>query len=106
MISTGKSRRKIRHRTVASYLNDVQKLEDLPEPEKKKLRMAQNIRSVKQCEKYFRNSRKTDRCTVTRPAGKETLPDAIKPRQLRMIYQDTIKDMKYLEQGKIQINFP
>ena len=39
---------KSEYRTVTSYLNDVQKLEDLPEPEKKKLRMGTGRRSVKQ----------------------------------------------------------
>lgn len=45
---------KSEYRTVTSYLNDVQKLEDLPEPEKEKnCGCGTECRSVKQCEKYF-----------------------------------------------------
>ena len=57
---------KSEYRTVTSYLNDVQKLEDLPEPEKKKIAdVAQNVVQLNSARNIFLNSeKKTDRCTV------------------------------------------
>ena len=72
---------KSEYRTVTSYLNDVQKLEDLPEPEKKKIADVAQFTQLQQEEK--------------------TMPDAIKRLSSNEIYQDTIKkDMKYLEREK------
>ena len=50
---------KSEYRTVTSYLNDIQKLEDLPEPEKKKIAdVAQNVVQLNSARNSFLNSEK------------------------------------------------
>ena len=92
---------KSEYRTVTSYLNDVQKLEDLPEPEKKKIAdVAQNVVQLNSARNIFLNSEKklTDAQFTQLQQEEKTMPDAIKRLSSNEIYQDTIKkDMKYLE---------
>ena len=95
---------KSEYRTVTSYLNDVQKLEDLPEPEKKKIAdVAQNVVQLNSARNIFLNSEKklTDAQFTQLQQEEKTMPDAIKRLSSNEIYQDTIKkDMKYLEREK------
>ena len=72
---------KSEYRTVTSYLNDVQKLEDLPEPEKKKIAdVAQNVVQLNSARNIFLNSEKklTDAQFTQLQQEEKTMPDAIK----------------------------
>ena len=95
---------KSEYRTVTSYLNDIQKLEDLPEPEKKKIAdVAQNVVQLNSARNSFLNSEKklTDAQFAQLEQEEKTMPEAIKRLSSNELYQDTIKkDMKYLEREK------
>ena len=69
---------KSEYRTVTSYLNDVQKLEDLPEPEKKKIAdVAQNVVQLNSARNIFLNSEKklTDAQFTQLQQEEKTMPD-------------------------------
>lgn len=95
---------KAEYRIVTSYLNDIQKLEDLPEEERKNINeTAVNVVQLNTARNGFLNSAKklTDAQFAQLEQEEKEIPDAIRRLAANEAYQDTIKqDMKYLEREK------
>lgn len=95
---------KAEYRVVTAYLNDIQKLEDLPEAEHKKIEeTATNVIHLNSARMVFLNSAKklTDAQFAQLEQEESEVPSAIKRLAANETYQATLKkDMKYLEREK------
>lgn len=95
---------KSEYRMVTSYLNDIQRLEELPEEEKNKIaEIAVNVVQLNAARTEFLNSAKklSDAQFAQLEQQEAQIPDAIKRFTANEMYQDTLKrDMKYLEREK------
>lgn len=95
---------KAEYRIVTSYLNDIHKIEELPEEERKKIgETAVNVVQLNTARNGFLNSTKklTDAQFAQLEREEKEIPSAIKRLAANEAYQDTVKqDMKYLEREK------
>lgn len=98
---------KAEYRIVTSYLNDIHKLQDLPEAEKKKIEeTAANVVQLNSARTEFLNSAKklTDAQFAQIEREEKEIPNAIRRLAANEAYQDTLKrDMKYLEREKSRL---
>ncbi|MEG1292529.1 MAG: hypothetical protein RSD28_09565 [Lachnospiraceae bacterium] len=92
------------YRIVTDYLTDIQKLEDLPEQEKKHLlETASNVSTLNDTREQYRNkARKISEVQFAQMEQlEEDMPDAIKRLKTNEVYQTAVKrDMQYLEGEK------
>lgn len=97
---------KSEYRIVTEYLNDIQKLEELPKEEKQELHdAAESVGKLdKVREEYQKSPRKiSDVQFVQMQQEDKTLPDAIRRLKTNETYQTTVKkDMNYLEGEKTE----
>lgn len=95
---------KAEYRIVTSYLNDIHKIEDLPEEDRKKIdETAVNVVQLNTARNGFLNSTKklTDAQFSQLEREEKEIPNAIRRLAANEAYQDTVKqDMKYLEREK------
>lgn len=95
---------KSEYRMVTSYLNDIQRLEELPEEEKSRIaEIAVNVVQLNAARTEFLNSAKklSDAQFAQLEQLEAEIPDAIKRFTANEMYQDTLKrDMKYLDREK------
>ncbi len=95
---------KAEYRIVTSYLNDIHKLQDLPEEEKQKIEeVAVNVVQLNAARSEFLNSAKklTDAQFAQLEQEEREIPNAIRRLAANEAYQDTLKrDMKHLEREK------
>ena len=95
---------KAEYRAVTAYLNDIQKLENLSEEERKKIEeTAANVVQLNSARNGFLNSarRLTDAQFAQMEQEEKDMPAVIRRLASNELYQETIKkDMKYLEREK------
>lgn len=95
---------KAEYRMVTAYLNDIQRVEDLPEEDRKKIdETAANVVQLSSARNGFLNSAKklTDAQFAQLEQEEKEIPNAIRRLAANETYQDTLKqDMKYLEREK------
>ena len=99
---------KAEYRRLTSYLNDVQRLEDLQGEERRKIEeTAANVVRLNQSRTSFLNSSRklSDAQYVQMQLEENEMPSAIKRFSANEVYRDTLqKDMKYLEREKAEWN--
>ena len=90
---------KAEYRMVTAYLNDIQRVEDLPEEDRKKIdETAANVVQLSSARNGFLNSAKklTDAQFAQLEQEEKEIPNAIRRLAANETYQDTLKqDMKY-----------
>ncbi len=95
---------KSEYRVVTSYLSDIQKLENMPEDERKTItEVATNVVQLNAARMEFLNSAKklSDAQFSFLEQEEREVPAAIQRLSSNELYQDTLKrDMKYLEREK------
>lgn len=95
---------KAEYRAVTAYLNDIQKLANLSEEERKKIEeTAANVVQLNSARNGFLNSarRLTDAQFAQMEQEEKDMPAVIRRLASNELYQETIKkDMKYLEREK------
>ena len=95
---------KAEYRAVTAYLNDIQKLENLSEEERKKIEeTAANVVQLNSARNGFLNSarRLTDAQFAQMEQEEKDMPAVIRRLASNELYQETIKkDMQYLEREK------
>lgn len=95
---------KAEYRMVTAYLNDIQRVEDLPEEDRKKIdETAANVVQLTSARNGFLNSARklTDAQFAQLEQEEKEIPNAIRRLASNEAYQDTLKqDMKYLEREK------
>lgn len=97
---------KAEYRIVTDYLNDIQFLENLPEPEFEEIRStAESVQALNAQRDAFQNAEKKISYTqfMQMQQEEDSIPDAIKKLKENEEYQNTVKrDMNYLEGEKTE----
>lgn len=97
---------KSEYKIVTEYLNDIQKLEELPEEEREELKnAAENVQKLDSLRDEYQNAERriSEAQFAQMQQEEDRMPEAIRRLQTNEAYQSTVKkDMNYLEGEKTE----